>query len=101
MNRHHAIADRILHKAGQPEITPDERAALVAEAAARASLAVAQETHLANLIRLLEFADDDADGALEHPLARTIIRRRIRAQLGLAPLSADGQIRNGGNGNGN
>jgi len=95
MTRHDRLADRLLHQA-ETEPTEPIRAELVARAQAHATLALAEQAELGNLIAILA-ALPDPDAELEFPDARLILRRSIRRRLGLfPPLTQDGQHPNGG-----
>lgn len=101
IHEHQRIADRLLHQA-TTEADPGRRAALVAEAQARASLAMAEEQTLTNLLLAVGPMHGHEDRDLEHPAARLILLRTIRRRLGLFPdLSDDGRRPNGGDPDGN
>jgi hypothetical protein len=95
-HEHMNIADRLIHQAVEADDLP-LRSRLLQEAQARATLALAQEVRLTNLL-LAYGLIDDPDTELEHPLAAVILARTIRRRLGLFPdLSPDGEAENGGN----
>lgn len=93
-------ADRLLYAVREGTIPEADRAQAIAEAHAHATIAIAEELELANLIAAYGlFADGGVDDRLEHPLAELIIRRSIRHRLGLFPeLDPTGDVPNGGDG---
>jgi len=95
IHEHQRIADRLIHRAEAE--TGEARAATIAEAQARATLAIAEELTLTNLITIYAALRERADDRLEHPLAELILRRSIRRRLGLfRELTSDGSAPGGG-----
>lgn len=96
-------ADRLLFAVRMKTIPEEERAQAIAEAHAHATLALAEEKHLANLIATYDLFrerhDRDLNERLEFPLAEPMLRRSIRRRLHLFPeLDPTGDRPNGGRG---
>lgn len=89
-------ADRLLYAVREGIIPEADRAQAIAEAQAHATIAIAEELELANLIAAYGLFADGVDDRLEHPLAELIVRRSIRHRLGLFPeLDPTGDAPNG------